>query len=89
MTDTENKINFLLSQWDLTGSGLVHPGFPEHEYVSYVNPIIEYYKLKNDVYDNLIIFFAACLGGHEEKDLSEIKEYAEKMNAILKTATDI
>lgn len=89
MTETENKINQLLAQWDLTGAGLVHPDFTTHEYISYVKPIIEFYKTHKTVYSYLIKIFADCLGGHEEKDLPEIKEYADKMNAILESAPDI
>lgn len=80
----EDKINKLLAEWDLTGSGGVDPGWPLIEYKDQVIPMMNFYKEKGDVSEYIEKMFESMQGKPDAKALIEIKAYAEKFNAIMK-----
>lgn len=80
----EDKINELLAEWDLTGSVNVDPRWPLVEYKDQVIPMMNFYKEKGNVYEYVKQMFESMLGTPDVKALNEIKEYAEKFNAIMK-----
>ena len=86
MNEIEKKINDVLAKWDIIGVQNIDPMWPLYEYESYVNPIINSYTQKGDVYEAVLKMFVAMKVEATTKDLETIRTYSKEINKIISSS---